>query len=105
MRKSLAVALAPAARRKRGLTERDFGDGARPPGAIMEGAQWVQFAKFQPHRLARGGYANWVESRIRQIALGWRNWLFAGALRTVQRAEAGVSSVRSGKLNGHDPYA
>jgi hypothetical protein len=48
---------------------------------------------------------NWIENRIRPIALGRSNWLFAGSLRGGQRAAAVMSLVQSAKLNGHDPYA
>jgi len=47
---------------------------------------------------------NWVENRIRPIALGRANWLFAGSLRAGQRAAAVMSLIQSAKLNGHDPY-
>ena len=46
-----------------------------------------------------------VENRIRPIALGRSNWLFAGSLRAGKRAAAIMSLVHSAKLNGHDPYA
>jgi transposase len=48
---------------------------------------------------------NWVENRIRPIALGRNNWLFAGSLRAGKRAAAIMSLIHSAKLNGHDPYA
>ena len=48
---------------------------------------------------------NWVENRIRPIALGRSNWLFAGSLRAGQRAAAVMSLIQSAKLNGHDPHA
>ena len=48
---------------------------------------------------------NWVENRIRPIALGRSNWLFAGSLRAGKRAAAVMSLIHSAKLNGHDPYA
>ena len=48
---------------------------------------------------------NWVENRIRPIALGRSNWLFAGSLRAGQWAAAVMSLIQSAKLNGHDPYA
>jgi transposase len=48
---------------------------------------------------------NWVENRIRPIALGRQNWLFAGSLRAGKRAAAVMSLIQSAKLNGHDPYA
>jgi transposase len=48
---------------------------------------------------------NWVENRIRPIALGRNNWLFAGSLRAGERAAAVMSLIHSAKLNGLDPYA
>ena len=48
---------------------------------------------------------NWVENRIRPIALGRQNWLFAGSLRAGKRAAAVMSLIQSAKLNGHEPYA
>lgn len=47
---------------------------------------------------------NWIENRIRPIALGRSNWLFAGSLRGGQRAAAVMSLIQSAKLNGHNPY-
>ena len=47
---------------------------------------------------------NWVENRIRPIALGRSNWLFAGTLRAGQRAAAVMSLIQSARLNEHDPY-
>ncbi len=48
---------------------------------------------------------NWVENQIRPIALGRKNWLFAGSLRAGQRAAAVMSLIQTAKLNGHDPHA
>lgn len=48
---------------------------------------------------------NWVENRIRPIALGRQNWLFAGSLRAGRRAAAVMSLIHSAQLNGLDPYA
>ena len=48
---------------------------------------------------------NWVENQIRPWALGRSNWLFAGSLRSGQRAAAIMSLIQSAKLNGLDPYA
>ena len=48
---------------------------------------------------------NHIENRIRPVALGRSNWLFAGSLRGGQRAAAAMSLIQSAKLNGHDPYA
>ncbi|MCB1752434.1 MAG: transposase, partial [Gammaproteobacteria bacterium] len=47
---------------------------------------------------------NWVENQIRPWALGRSNWLFAGSLRSGQRAAAIMSLIQSAKMNGHDPY-
>ena len=47
---------------------------------------------------------NWVENRIRPIALGRSNWLFAGSLRAGKRAAVIMSLIQSARLNGHDPY-
>jgi len=47
---------------------------------------------------------NWIENQIRPIALGRKNWLFAGSLRAGQRAAAVMSLIQSTKLNGHDPF-
>lgn len=47
---------------------------------------------------------NWLENRIRPIALGRANWLFAGSLRGGQRGAASMSLIQSAKLNGLDPY-
>jgi hypothetical protein len=48
---------------------------------------------------------NHLENRIRPIALGRNNWMFAGSLRAGRRAAAVMSLIQSAKLNGHDPYA
>ena len=48
---------------------------------------------------------NWIENQMRPIALGRKNWLFAGSLRAGQRAAAVMSLLQSAKLNGHDPHA
>jgi hypothetical protein len=47
---------------------------------------------------------NHVENRIRPVALGRSNWLFAGSLRAGQRAAVIMSLIQSAKLNGLDPY-
>ena len=48
---------------------------------------------------------NWIENRIRPIAMGRKNWLFAGSLRAGKRAAAIMGLIQSAKLNGHDPFA
>ncbi|MEY3201720.1 MAG: hypothetical protein RIR70_1270 [Pseudomonadota bacterium] len=46
---------------------------------------------------------NWIENQIRPIALGRKNWLFAGSQRAGERAAAVMSLVHSARLNGLDP--
>jgi transposase len=48
---------------------------------------------------------NWIENQIRPIAIGRKNWLFAGSLRAGQRAAAIMSLIQSARLNGHEPFA
>ncbi|AGE24452.1 transposase component [Pseudomonas poae RE*1-1-14] len=48
---------------------------------------------------------NWTENQIRPWALGRKNWLFAGSLRSGKRAASIMSLIQSARLNGHDPYA
>src|SRR5690554_4522456 len=48
---------------------------------------------------------NHLENQIRPVAIGRKNWLFAGSLRAGQRAAAVMSLIQSAKLNGHDPQA
>jgi hypothetical protein len=47
---------------------------------------------------------NHLENRIRPVAVGRSNWLFAGSLRAGQRAATVMSLIQSAKLNGHDPH-
>ena len=42
---------------------------------------------------------------MRPWALGRKNWLFAGSLRSGQRASNIMTLIQSAKLNGLDPYA
>jgi transposase len=48
---------------------------------------------------------NPLENAIRPIALGRKNWLFAGTEAAGRRAAAILSLIESAKLNGHDPFA
>lgn len=48
---------------------------------------------------------DYIENRIRTVALGRSNWLFAGSLRAGQRAAAIMSLIQSARMNGVDPYA
>jgi hypothetical protein len=46
-----------------------------------------------------------IKHQMRPIALGRKNWLFAGSLRAGQRSAAVMRLIQSAKLNGHDPHA
>ena len=48
---------------------------------------------------------NWVENQIRPWALGRKNWLFAGSLRSGERAANVMTLIQSAKINGLDPHA
>ena len=48
---------------------------------------------------------NWIENQMRPIAIGRKNWLFAGSLMAGKRAAASMSLIQSAKLNGLDPHA
>ncbi|WP_213991517.1 IS66 family transposase [Sodalis sp. dw_96] len=47
---------------------------------------------------------NRCENAMRPVAVGRKNWLFAGSLRAGQRMAAILSLLETAKLNGHDPY-
>ena len=48
---------------------------------------------------------NGVENRIRPVAPGRQDWLFAGSLRAGKRAAAAMSRIHSAKLVGLEPHA
>lgn len=48
---------------------------------------------------------NPIENAIRPIALGRKNWLFAGSEVAGRRAAAIMSLLATAKANGHDPHA
>ena len=81
-----------------------------PPGSATAKAidynlnRWTALTRY----LADGALPadnKWIEHRIRPIALGRANWLFAGSLRAGQRAAAIMSLIGSAKMNDLDPYA
>lgn len=65
--------------------------------------RWAALSRFldDPHLPIDN---NHIENLIRPIALGRKNWLFAGSLRAGQRAAAIMSLIQSARMNGHDPY-
>ena len=48
---------------------------------------------------------NWIENQVRPWALGRKNWLFAGSLRSGQRAANVMSLIQTAKINGLEPQA
>jgi transposase len=47
---------------------------------------------------------NWLENRIRPIALGRASWLFAGSDRAGRRAAVVMTLIQTARLHGLDPY-
>jgi hypothetical protein len=58
------------------------------------------------HCVAASTWLNYrlLENRIRLVALGRSNRVFAGSLRAGQRAAVVISLIQSAKLNRHDPH-
>ena len=48
---------------------------------------------------------NWLENRIRPVAIGRANWLFAGSDHAGRRSAVVMSLIQTAKLHGLDPYA
>jgi transposase len=48
---------------------------------------------------------NPIENAIRPIAIGRKNWLFAGSEKAGMRAANIMSLIQTAKANGHDPHA
>ena len=66
-----------------------------PDGSGKTGTTcWSQNAGHEEER------AGLLENRIRPIALGRSNWLFAGSARAGRRAAVVMSLIQSAKLNG-----
>lgn len=66
--------------------------------------RWSALARY----LEDGRYPidnNPIENAIRPIALGRKNWLFAGSETAGQRAAAIMSLLATAKANGRDPHA
>lgn len=81
-----------------------------PKGGVSEKAinyslkRWDALTRYQEDgRLPIDN--NWVENQMRPWALGRKNWLFAGSLRSGQRAANIMSLIQSAKMNGLEPYA
>lgn len=66
--------------------------------------RWAALTRY----LEDGSYPidnNPIENAIRPIALGRKNWLFAGSEPAGRRAAAIMSLLATAKANGHDPHA
>ena len=105
LRQSEAV---PAAEQLHGWLTKRLADVA--PGSATEKAiryslgRWVALTRY----LADGDLPidnNWLENRIRPVALGRNNWLFAGSDRAGRRAAVVMSLIQTARLHGLDPYA
>ncbi len=65
--------------------------------------RWVALTRY----LADGDLPidnNWLENRIRPIALGRASWLFAGSDRAGRRAAVVMTLIQTARLHGLDPY-
>lgn len=104
IRQARARPLADALHQWMGLQRRQITDGSATAKALDYSLKrWSALTRF----LDDGQLPidnNWAENQIRPIAIGRKNWLFAGSLRAGQRAAAVMSLIQSAKLNGHDPY-
>jgi transposase len=48
---------------------------------------------------------NPAERALRPIAIGWKNWLFAGADTGAETLSRAMTIIETAKLNGLDPLA
>jgi len=105
IRQARSRPLADAFHQWMGLQRRQITDGSATARALDYSLKrWSALTRF----LDDGQLPidnNWAENQIRPIAIGRKNWLFAGSLRAGQRAAAVMSLIQSARLNGHDPYA
>ena len=66
--------------------------------------RWIAFTRFlDDGRLEIDN--NIAERAIRPIAIGRKNWLFAGSLAGGERAAALYSVIETAKMNGLEPQA
>ena len=66
-------------------------------------SRWTALARYaQDPRLPIDN--NRAENTIRPIAVGRKNWLFAGSPQASQRAAMIMSLLETARLNGIDPY-
>ena len=105
IRQARSRPLADAFHQWMGLQRRQITDGSATARALDYSLKrWSALTRFQDDgQLPIDN--NWAENQIRPIAIGRKNWLFAGSLRAGQRAAAVMSLIQSARLNGHDPYA
>ncbi len=64
-----------------------------------------RFCTDEPLTPLQGTHNNPIENAIRPIAIGRKNWLFAGSETAGQRAAAIMSLLATAKANGIEPHA
>jgi len=100
IRQAQSKPLADAFHQWMGLQRRQITDGSATAKAIDYSLKrWGALTRF----LDDGQLPidnNWAENQIRPIAIGRKNWLFAGSLRAGQRAAAVMSLIQCARLNG-----
>ena len=67
----------------------------------MVGERFRTNLGYSPHPIDN----NLIENAIRPIAIGRKNWLFAGSETAGQRAAAIMSLIATAKANGIEPHA
>lgn len=65
--------------------------------------RWEKICRYTQHGHFRIDN-NLIENRIRPLALGRKNWLFAGSHHAAQNTAIFYSILSSAILNGHNPY-
>lgn len=66
-------------------------------------SRWEKICRYIQHAHFRIDN-NLIENRIRPLALGRKNWLFAGSHHAAQNTAIFYSILSSAILNGHNPY-
>ena len=93
---------------------------ARTLDILMKHGRWTNADLARIARVAKGTVGNLrsgarktcnidtavaIENALRPIALGRKNWLFAGSEQAGRRAAAIMSLVATARANGLDPHA
>jgi transposase len=81
-----------------------------PPQSLLHKAiyyalgQWDRLVRYTQNGILRPDN-NLVENAIRPLAVGRKNWLFAGSPRGAHAAAVFFSLIETAKANGLDPHA